>query len=552
MGFLYYLVRSGQILWACLKHLGILGMDRLRGREGLGGARHLRAALEEMSGSFLKFGQILSLQVDLLPRAYCDVLLDLLDRVPPFPFEQVKQVFDEELGYRPGQVFAQFDPTPIAAASIGQVHRATLKDGTVVAVKVQRPGIQETFRRDGVLMDAFVKLVFWLRIRSLFFMRDPVQEFQEWIQDELDYRKEARYAELLRKNSLETPTEHVPRVYRELTTTRILTMDFLEGYSVREYLRLQASGDAKSLEELNSIGFDSTAFVSNVITNFVSDALHYGLFHADLHPANLLILKDNVVGYVDFGIVGSLSLEARRKVLQLTLSYVGGRTEDIYASFLEVCTVTEEADLETFRMELQKRVHNWYREPAIGGVARFRKSLTLAMVDLLTMCRSYGLLPHREMIRYIRALFLTDGLVSRLSPGLDLSPQLTRLCEDYLSQEAQGKLLSSQAALPLLVDLVGWLQKGPSPMLRVLDLLERRQLQVEADIVETPTSRRDEGRRGKVLWAALVWVVVLLVLQLERSRLWDNLWTPPGVVVVVFFVAWTIWLFQLLRRWAGP
>ncbi|HEY3132548.1 MAG TPA: AarF/UbiB family protein [Acidobacteriota bacterium] len=541
-----YITRAFQVAWVCLRHFSAMGRDRILKRPGIRGPERLRIALEEMSGSFIKFGQILSLQIDVLPREYCDALLDLLDRVPSFPPDQVRRVFVEEFGHPPEDLYKEFDYKPFASASIGQVHRALLKDSTEVAVKVQRPGIQQIFTRDAQLLKAFVKVVFFLHIRGLYMMRDGVREFSEWIQDELDYRREATYADMLGKNAKETPSEKVPRIHWSLTSSRILTMDFLHGYSVMEYLRIREGGDERRLIELGKIGFDPSIFVSNVITNFVSDAFRFGLFHADLHPANLLILKDNVVGYVDFGIVATFTSEAQRKAIQLTLAYVGGKTEDIYASFLEICTVTPEANLVEFRRELERRAGGWYKEPAIGGVPRFGKSLTLAMIDLLLMCRFYGLSPQREMIKYIRSLFLTDGLVSRLAPGLDLGPQLVRLCEDYITRETRSKVFSLGAALTLLADLSGWLHAGPGALLRTLDRLERRQLRMRASLTE----RRDSETpsRIRVLTAGVVWFSVLISATLNWESFYRNISPIPGYVTIIFLGSWTAWLIYLLRR----
>src|SRR5262249_5934562 len=152
---------------------------RLAGRPTQG-PELLRDILQELGGSFIKFGQILSLQIDTLPREYCDVLLTLLDRVPPFSSEEVERVFLESLHASPRDLYQSFDYTSIAAASIGQVHSATLKDGTPVAIKVQRPGIREIFERDNLLLRAGVRIIFFLRIRSLYFMRDPVRELSTW------------------------------------------------------------------------------------------------------------------------------------------------------------------------------------------------------------------------------------------------------------------------------------------------------------------------------------------------------------------------------------
>ena len=527
----------------CLRHLIEIGVDRVRKRNRISGPDRLRALLEELGGSFLKFGQILSLQVDALPRAYCDALLTLLDRVPSFPPSDVKQVFMEEFGQPPEALFSEFAYQPIASASIGQVHRAILADSTVVAVKVQRPDARENFTRDGTLLRFSIRLVLLLRIRTLYFMRDPVREFNDWVQDELDYRREATYAEILRENANDAPAEEIPRIYRNLSGERVLTMDFLQGFSVMDYLRIVEANDAAKLAQFAELGFDPAQFVSNVITNFMSDTFRHGAFHADLHPANLLILKNNVVGYVDFGIVGVLTPEARRKQIDLSLAYAGGKPQEIFEAFVGICTLTKDADLAGLRHDLERRTSSWYREPAIGGVPHFRQSLTTAMLDLLEMCRLYGLLVDREMIKYVRSLMLSDGLVSRLAPGLDLAPHIRRVCEEFLAQEARAKMASPSTALTFLADLSGWLSAGPSRLLQIVDRLERSRpaMQARANAERKPPDRM-------VLQAALVaasWLVLTAVLVTGRARL-----TVDAVTASAFasWCAWTIWLVYIVRR----
>ncbi len=545
MRFLSYVARALRVMWIAVFHLLAHRWVSFTNGQGPTGPERMRMALEQMSGSFLKFGQILSLQVDTLPREYCDALLDLLDRVPPFSSQSVKKIFEEELGSPPEELYAEFDYSPLAAASIGQVHRAVLKDGTRVAVKVQRPGIRGIFTRDAVLLNAFVKLVFALRLKTLYFMRDPVREFNEWIQDELDYRIEADYARMLGKNAAQTPTEKVPQICWDLTTERVLTMDFLEGQSVREYLRNREQGATEELSALRRIRFDPPVFVSNVIRNFVSDALRFGVFHADLHPANLLILEDNRVGYVDFGIVGQLTPEARRKIIQMTLGYVRGENDEIFSSFMAVSEITPDADLEGFRRELEKLSRRWYREPPVAGRPQFGRSLTILMIDLLTMCRSFGVLPRREMIKYIRSLFLADGLVSRLAPGLDYGPHLRELCEEYVMEEAERKMFSPRAGLPVLADAIGWLQTGPGGVLRALDLLERGELPLRVKLAGSESS--GTATRG-IFWVVVGWLAVIVTLLAHWDTISRAPWSAPGMLVWGLAALLTGWLLAILWR----
>src|SRR5262249_46601090 len=269
------------------------------------------------------------------------------------------QVFREELGADPAALYQEFGYTPVASASIGQVHKAVLRDGTEVAVKVQRPNVRRDFERDVVLMQATVWFIFTFRIRRLYFMRHPVRELSGWTQDELDYRREAAFCGLLGDNAAQNPAERVPRVFWDLTRSRVLTMEFLNGPSVADYIRMLERGDEPKLQGLRDSGFVPSVFTSNVISNFLSDAFRFGVFHADLHPANLLILPNNVVGYVDFGIVAVLTPEARRKQIELTLAYSSGDAEAIYNGFLNICIVDGKADLAGLRRRIEQLTAEW-------------------------------------------------------------------------------------------------------------------------------------------------------------------------------------------------
>jgi ubiquinone biosynthesis protein len=542
--FLAYAARMAQLAAVLLDIVIRMLWRRMRRRPTQGPAL-VREAFEKLSGSFIKFGQILSLQIDTLPREYCDSLLALLDRVPQFPAEQVKQTFLREFKAPPEDLYAEFDYNTIASASIGQVHRARLKDGADVAVKVQRPGIQRIFERDNLLLRIGVRIIFFLRIRSFYFMRDPVRELSTWTGDELDYRREASYAKLLGDNAVHTPSERVPRIHWDLTSRRVLTMDFLEGPSVASYLRMVENNEVETLNGLRSRGFVPSVFSSNVISNFLSDAFRFGVFHADLHPANLLILPGNVVGYVDFGIVATLTPEARRKQIELTLAYASGNADAIYESFLSICMVSPGADLAGMRARIEELCARWYEEPAIAGRVRFRVTVTKTMMDLLSICQNYGVLVDREMIKYIRSTILADGLVSRLAPDVDLALILRNVVEDYLAEEAKQKIFSRGGALSILADVTVWLQTGPAGMLHAISLLDRRQLRIRAGIASRPDP--SSGLRMRAIAAASIWGLGVLTFTATGFPS-GNPWRFPAILAGVFLALWTLWLLRLLQR----
>lgn len=543
-----YLQRLFQVMRVLIAQLWKLLRRHMR-HEPLEGPQLLREGLEKAGGTFVKFGQILSLQVDTLPREYCEALMGLLDSVPTASREQVLSVFQSEFRKSPLELYARFDFNAIASASIGQVHKGVMADGTPVAIKVQRPGVHHDFQRDILLLRGCVWFIFLFRIRSLYFMRDPVRELATWTRDEMDYRREAAYCDRLAQNAEGSATERLPRIYWNLTTSRVLTMEFLEGPTVSTYLKYVENGDEEALARLRNDGFVPSVFSNNVISNFLSDAFRFGVFHADLHPANLLILPNNVVGYVDFGIVASLTPEARRKQIQLTLAYATGSPEEIYREFLNICMPTPDADLEGMRRRIAEMAKTWYVEPAVGGRVRFRISVTAAMMDLLTVCRDYGVLIDREMIKYVRSTVIVDGLVSLLSPGFDIAGALRDLVEEYLVEEASRKIFSRAGALSILTDVAIWMKTGPTAMLRSLDLFERREIRLRASTTSAATSVRNATPvRRRALAAGTVWAFSILFLLFSGGPpAWK---TAPyfAAVAAVFVTSWTLWVLLLLRR----
>lgn len=542
-----YCKRLFRIMTVLTAQIGKLGARWMIGRP-IDGPELLREGFEKAGGTFVKFGQILALQVDTLPRPYCAALMKLLDRVPTASREHVLGVFVEDLKAPPETLFRRFDYNAIASASIGQVHRAELHDGTVVAVKVQRPKVHQDFHRDLLVMRGFIWVVFKLRIKSFYFMRDPVRELASWTHDELDYRREAAHCKLLADNAEESATERIPAIYPQLTTARVLTMEFLDGPNVSTYLKLVERGDDAALDRLKEAGFDPAVFSRNVITNFLRDAFRHGVFHADLHPANLLILPGNVVGYVDFGIVASLTPEARRKQIELTLAYASGNPEAIYQEFMNICTPSEDADFEGIRRRIAEMARTWYDEPTIGGNIRFRVTVTTAMMDLLAVCRDYGVLVDQEMIKYIRSTILVDGLVSLIAPGLDIADSLRTVVEEYLIAEARRKILSRAGGLSILTDLAIWMKMGPSAMLRSLDAVERRQLRLRSrGGAETGQSTIRDGMRRQASAARAVWAIAIAFFALGGGLPSGTAAPVLTTFAIVFVTSWTLWMLWLLR-----
>jgi ubiquinone biosynthesis protein len=280
--------------------------------------QHMRELLDELGPTFVKFGQLLSTRPDVVPEDIIAELRALQDNVRPFPFEQAERVIEEELGSSLDRLFIDFEPTPIAAASIGQVHRATLPNGRAVAVKVQRPGAPRQIEADLALMYQAARLV-RERVKALEFVDVTllVDEFARQIRQELDYRLEARNAQTFHRNFVGDPDVHVPRVFWQYTRSRVLTLEWLDGVQLAD-----VDTAALTVGERRDLAYEITETWMTMI-------FRHGFFHGDPHPANIFVMAEaGTVGLVDFGAVGMLTDDDMSKLTRL---FIDAASENIDA-----------------------------------------------------------------------------------------------------------------------------------------------------------------------------------------------------------------------------
>src|ERR1044071_8209206 len=495
----------------------------LRSSVYLSGPARLRAALEELGGSFIKFGQMLALQPDILSLEYCNGLFDLLDRIKPFEYGEVKQIFLAETGKTPAEIFDSFDPSPIATASIGQVHVAYL-NGRKVAVKVQRPSVEKDFAGDIRLMAAAMTVIKSLHLRSLYWMLEPTGEFLTWTREELDYRYETRYMERLRRNASKNPHERVPEVFWPYTSRRTLVCEFFEGATMLSYLRALESGDEGMFEGLQTIGFEPDRTARHIIDNFLGDVFQHGMFHAALHPSNLMILPGNTVGYIDFGITRTISRYSRRNLVALTLASTRGDLEGMCEAFFRISVFGSETSQSRFREGLKIFAETWYE--TAGRERRLRKNFTLVMLDMLRLSRRTGVWPERDVVKYIRSAIAIDGLITRFAPTFDLGRHLQLVCDRHLRWSARRAMFTYDSILDWAISGEHIAHDGP---LRAADFFERLttgELEAEAAFAGSAAGNNEVLRHRAVQLGATVFVVALaMTLASERAEFGINLFT---------------------------
>ncbi|HKD14887.1 MAG TPA: AarF/UbiB family protein [Candidatus Angelobacter sp.] len=499
----------------------------------LSGPERFRRVIEEIGGTFIKFGQMLALQSDLLPLDYCRALFSLFDQVAPFAYEQVEQIFAEDLHRKPLEIFNSFDPNPIATGSIGQVHVATLGEHKL-AVKVRRPTILSDFDADITALKFIVHTVKLLHIRALYWIIAPTEEFVAWTQEELDFRREGHYMDELGHNAKENPCEKVPLVFWSYTTARILTAEYLEGVTISEFLRERDAGHARTVSD-----FDPRLYAGRLIDNFLGDAFRHGMFHADLHPGNLMIMNGNVVGYIDFGISGVLSRYSRRHLIAMTLAYARGDLDAMCESFFRITTFDQDANLPGFRQRLREVSANWYGLQR--AQSRLRKSITSIMLDLLVLSRECGVWPQRDVIKYIRSAIALDGLVKTFTPGMDIGRHLELACERHIKWDSMRNLVSPDALAGWFGGYANLVRDGA---LRAMSALRR--LGTDAPPPQTFPAYKPKKKKSPLLNPVLqlLWIgmFAFIILRPQPEMLTSRgfWWTVPPLLAAASMIVWRI------------
>jgi ubiquinone biosynthesis protein len=362
--------------------------------------QHLREMLDELGPTFVKFGQLLSTRPDVVPPDIVLELQALQDDVRPFPYDDVERVIREDLGLSVEQLFTEFDVTPVAAASIGQVHRATLPNGRKVAVKVQRPNAPRQVEADLALLYQAARLI-KERVRALEFIdpRQLVDEFARSIRQELDYRLEGRNAETFHHRFSGHPHVRIPRVYWSYTRTRVLTLDLLEGIQLAD-LPL----DAWEMEERRRLAY-------LMAETWMTMIFRHGFFHGDPHPANIFVLGDaEHIGLVDFGQVGKLTDEDLSKLTRLFIDAANEQIEQLPRRLAELGVRYPKEREEEFVAELRELYSRYY-------------GASLAEIDPLQVIREAFQLIYRLNLRLPTRFVLLDKAIATLgSVGIELYP----------------------------------------------------------------------------------------------------------------------------------
>ncbi|MCO6510903.1 MAG: AarF/ABC1/UbiB kinase family protein [Aridibacter famidurans] len=476
--------------------------------------------LEELGGAFIKLGQFLSTRADLFKKEYLSALERLQDDVEPFPFEEVKKIFEEEFGVGPNKIFPEFEERPVAAASIGQVHRAKTRDGRPVVVKVQRPGIGSAFRRD---LEAFEAIAEAIDSNTEFGRKYEitriVRQLRKSLLQELDYSREASNLSLLGENLKDFERLIVPEPVTDLCTLRVLTMRYVGGKKITE------------IGKLGMIEVEGEELASEFFEGYLKQMLVDGFFHADPHPGNVLITDSNQIVLLDLGLTGHLDPKFRDHLLNLLLAVSEGRGDDAAAYALKSGERKDDFDEERFTSEVSDLVAA-HKGSGVGNLKAGK-----IVLEITRISADCGFRLPMEFTLIAKTLLNMDKVVELLDPGFAPTSVIRkRAAKIAATRMSDG--LSPGAALSGALELKHLIEKTPERVDRILETIARNELKLNVDAIDERTLTlgfqkvANRIAMGLVLAALIIGASMLTNIDTEFKIL-----GYPGLAFILFVLA---------------
>jgi predicted unusual protein kinase regulating ubiquinone biosynthesis (AarF/ABC1/UbiB family) len=474
--------------------------------------------LEKLGPTFIKFGQLLSTRADLLPQPYLDGLARLQDSLEPFPFEQASEIIEDEVGVRLSRLFEDIDETPLAAASLGQVHAGILRGGRPVVVKVQRPGIRRQVFDDLEVLEVLAeRLEAHTEKGRLFAAGDLLGQFRRSLVDELDYRKEASNLVRLREIVADRPQLVVPAPYDDYTTGRVLTMEHVPGRKITD------------ISPLARLEIDGPGLARELFGAYLDQMLIEGFFHADPHPGNVLLTPDGRLGLIDLGMVARLPAALRDRLVRLLLALGERRSEEVARIAAEMSEQIGDCDERRFNADIGELVER-HAQTSLGELDAGR-----LVLDLTRACGAAGLRPPPELSMVGKALLNLDIVARTLDP--DVAP-LVIVQERAVALARGGMSPSISGLLTAAMETRDFVEQLPSRVNRAMDALGsgRFELRVdafnEADFLQGLHRMANRVATGLVLAAMIVGAALLARVQ-TNTRI-DGY---PAVAFLLFVIA---------------
>lgn len=463
----------------------------------------LRRILEKLGPTFIKFGQVLSVRPDLIPKEYLKELEKLQDSVPSFPFSDVRKIVETEFGKKLEHIFHEFDRNPIASASISQVHRATLKTGEKVAVKIQRPDVKK-------IMETDIEIMFYLagllekHFDNIGKYRPTkiVNEFREWTEKELDFRIEARNAKRFYQNFRGSKTVHIPKVYDELTSEKVLVLEFVEGIELH------------NLKAIKKENIDFNKIIKNGFEAIMTQVFVHGIFHADPHPGNLIIRKDNSIAFVDFGIVGYFDERLKNKSIDLLYGIVGQNEELVMDTLVSMGLEGNPTDYEELKSDIsfiiQPLQHSSIKDIKISKI----------LEDILDIAIKHKLKVPAPFVLFGKTIITLEGLALEYDPNFKLAETAKPFVEKLVARR-KNPLYAWRTFVHNADRYRKFFEEFPEKTERALDKIQKGTIKV--DIEDTDIKKlsleidRSSNRIAYGLLIAALLITSAILIQVEKG-----------------------------------
>jgi predicted unusual protein kinase regulating ubiquinone biosynthesis (AarF/ABC1/UbiB family) len=493
----------------------------LQSTDAPGLANDLADDLERMGPTYVKLGQLLSTRPDLVPPAYIDALTRLQDRLEPFPAEDAERIVAEELGVRVSKAFLEFESEPLAAASLGQVHRARLRDGRTVAVKVQRPGVREQLVRD---MDAIEDVVEFMdrhtKAGRQYEFGRTFEELRKSLMAELDYRREARNASTLDENLAEFQRIIVPRPVEDYTTSRVLTMEFIRGRKIT------------AISPLARLELDGDVLAEELFRAYLKQILVDGFFHADPHPGNVFLTDDRRIALLDVGMVGRIGPDLQQHLLRMLLAIADGQGGEAARATIQAGDVRSGYREDIFTADVKTLVADF-------ATARNAENIQVGrvMLEVTRSAAENGIRLPVELTMLGRALLALDQVGRTLDPQFDPNGAIQRNASDLMRRRMM-KNVSPSRMFSNMLEMNELVQKLPGRVNRALEAITEDGIEVRVRVPEEKWllqgMQKISNRIAVSLVASALIVAAAMMMQVQTRY---QILGYPGVAMILFMGA---------------
>ena len=489
--------------------------------------------LEALGPTYIKLGQLLSTRSDLLPEKYLEALTRLQDNVAPFPFAEVERIITAELGVRISKAFTELESTPIAAASLGQVHRGVLRDGREVAVKVQRPGVRETIGED---LDALEEIARWADEHSTIGRRyqlgPMLEEFRKALIRELDYRQEAQNLVTLSTNLAEFPGIVVPLPIDDYTTSRVLTMEFVRGVKITK------------LSPIAKLELDGKELAAQLFRAYLKQILIDGFFHADPHPGNVFLTEDKRIALIDLGMVAHVAPRLQEHLIQLLLAVSEGRSDDAVTYSLRIAEKTEEFDAVAYNRAVTDLVARHQdvtmKEVEVGRI----------MLEIFNSAGTAGVRMPPELAMLGKALLNLDQVGWLLDPDFDPNAAIRESAAEIM-QQRMAKSLSPGNLIQNLFEMKEFAERMPGRLNKIMDAVANNELELKVNTIdENKLLSGFQKIANRITLGLLMAALIIGAAMLMQVPTSFRLLGYPGLAIIFFLIAalgGVTLMFQILR-----